>query len=472
MAKNKIKEEVGKAIKWLSSEYYFFKELKENLEELKRDLSSAKEHASVKDIRKALRDFRYIGKSERKFERYELDIEKEAEKSMENYQPTFSGNMQELKHVMNQIHVEAANFIRVASFFEGEIRKRLLFLMDEVKDHQFEDAKRKLEELDNIVARSDEWIKALDISLAEARKVSEKYYEAPPRATSGTSRIDYNDPHGAGALGLSYHYEMVSDNKRVIPFRNALQRVCAGKRVFESGVGSGIMTILAAKAGARKVYAVDIDPKIIEIARRNVEKSGYENVIQLMHKNTLTVTPADLDGEKVDVVIAENLSTWQVTEPQIILMNHINENVAKTNAVRLPTTIFNYFELAQTKYHFQGAVNIRTHFFQFSGIRKPKVLSDRVLFTQIDMRKINSPQIEKKVRVTVGQNGTLNSLRLTSPLQVYEDITFDASDSLMPPIVIPLKEDLPVKKGDTVELEIKYKHNTSWEEISVTARVL
>ena len=81
-------------------------------------------------------------------------------------------------------------------------------------------------------------------------------------------------------------------------------------------------------------------------------------------------------------------------------------------------------------------------------------------------------QIERKVRVKVAKKGKLNSLRLTSPLQVYGDIEFDASDSLMPPVVIPLKEDLPVEKGDTVELEIKFKHNTSWEEISITAKVL
>ncbi len=472
MPRNKIAGEIEKAIRWLASEHYFFKELKQHLGELKNDLAIAREKNSVRDIKKALRDFRYIGKSEKRFEYYEKDIEKEAEELMENYRSSLAGSMQEFRQIMNQIHVEAANLIKTASFFEGEIRKRLLFLRDEVKNHQIDDAKRKLDELETVVARSDEWIKALDVSLAKAKRVSEKYYEAPPRTISGTSRIDYNDPHGAGALGLSYHYEMVSDNKRVIPFRNALMRVCTGKRVFESGVGSGIMTILAAKAGAKKVYAVDIDPKVIEIARRNVERSGYGKIIQLMHKNTLTVTPKDLDGEKVDVVIAENLSTWQVTEPQIILMNHINQNIAKPNAVRLPTIIFNYFELTQTKYHFHGAVNIRTHFFQFTGIRKPKILSDKVLFTQIDMRKINPPQIEKKVRVRVREDGMLNSLRLTSPLQVYEEITFNASDSLMPAVVVPLKEDLPVKRGNTVELEIKYRHNTSWEEISVIARVL
>src|SRR3989338_8003259 len=90
MSKNKIQEEIEKAIKLLSSEHYFFKSLKEDLNELKIDLSSAKEKESVKEIKKALRDFKYIGKSERRFERYEQDIEKEAEILMESYKSSFS----------------------------------------------------------------------------------------------------------------------------------------------------------------------------------------------------------------------------------------------------------------------------------------------------------------------------------------------------------------------------------------------
>ena len=175
MSKNKIQEEIEKAIRWLSSEHYFFKSLKEDLNELKIDLSSAKEKESVKEIKKALRDFKYIGKSERRFERYEQDIEKEAEILMESYKSSFSDNVEELKKVMDQIHVEAANLVRVASYFEGEIRKRLNFLLNEVRiNHDFDDAKRKLRELESIVAKSDEWIKALDVSLADAKKVCEK----------------------------------------------------------------------------------------------------------------------------------------------------------------------------------------------------------------------------------------------------------------------------------------------------------
>ena len=65
-----------------------------------------------------------------------------------------------------------------------------------------------------------------------------------------TSRIEYNNPAGSNTLGLPYHYEMVSDAKRVVPFKQAIQKVSKGKRVLESGCGSAILSILAARAGA------------------------------------------------------------------------------------------------------------------------------------------------------------------------------------------------------------------------------
>jgi hypothetical protein len=57
----------------------------------------------------------------------------------------------------------------------------------------------------------------------------------------------------------------------------------------------------------------------------------------------------------------------------------------------------------------------------------------------------------------------VNSLRLTSPLQVYQGIRFDFSDSLMPPVVVPLQEDLAVLTGDIVEVSVQYKHESKWE---------
>lgn len=286
-----------------------------------------------------------------------------------------------------------------------------------------------------------------------------------------TSRIQYNNPDSLGALGLPYHYEGVSDVRRLTPFKEAINESCKGKRVLESGTGSGILSILAARAGAERVYTVEIDPEVARFAEENIQKSGYK-IIKFIQKDTKDVTLEDLEGEKVDVVIAENLSTWQVTEPQIPVMNHINRFLVKDDGVRIPTRVFNYLELAQSQYRFEDAVDLRTHYFEFTGINKPEVLSQKVLLREIDLREINPTSIDEVVRVKVTKSGVLNGLRLTSPLQLYKGITFDSSDSLMPPVIVPLREDLSVSIDEIVEVHIRYSHHTNWDKFVCEARLV
>ena len=283
-----------------------------------------------------------------------------------------------------------------------------------------------------------------------------------------TSRIQYNSPDTSGSFGLPYHYEMVADSSRVHPFREALEHVSKGTIVLESGTGSGILSLIAAKAGAERVYTFEIDPKIGALAIANFQRSGFANIV-FGQKDVLDVTLADLGGRRPGVVVAENLSTWQVTEPEIEVLNHINKHLATAETVRIPTRIFNSVELAESQYRFEDLITIRTHYFQFSGIQRPTILSPRALFEEIDLRRINRTSLEKAIEVEVVHSGILNCLRLTSPLEVYRHITFGGSDSLMPPVVVPLREDLPVRRGDRVRIEIAYETCTNWEQFGCSA---
>lgn len=275
--------------------------------------------------------------------------------------------------------------------------------------------------------------------------------------------MDYNNPHGNGELGLPYHYEMVSDNSRVSPFRQAIQNVCKNKIVLESGTGTSILSLIAAGAGAKMVYAIELDPSIAAFARENIRKSGFKN-IKLIEKNTLQVTTQDLDGNKAEVVIAENLSTWEVTEPQIQVMNHMIKNLAVVNPISIPHSINNKLELCYSNYIFEKVIELRTLYFQFTGIPVPDLFSDPESFENIKMNQLNAVDFEKTIAITVKKSGVINGIRLTSPLVVGEGVFFHASDSLMPPVVLPLPSDTKVEKGQVVRVKIKYATNTDWQQ--------
>ena len=286
-----------------------------------------------------------------------------------------------------------------------------------------------------------------------------------------TSRIEHNNPIANGPLNLTYHYEMISDQSRVAPFEEAIRRIAKGKRVLESGTGTGILSLLAAKHGATAVYSTELDLNVAAFARSNFERNGLSNM-HLIQKSTTSLTLEDLDNQKVDLVIAENLSTWQVTEPEVQVMNHITHALANPHAIRLPSIMKNMVELVGTNFNFYDLVELRTHYFEFTGIPKATSFSNSELFSKFDFREICPEQISKSIPIEATRDGTINALRLTSPLVIYEDIEFQASDSLMPPVIVPLPHDISVRAGDRLEVHISYATKSNWESVRVTARKL
>ena len=68
--------------------------------------------------------------------------------------------------------------------------------------------------------------------------------------------------------------------------------VSAGDRVLDLGCGSGILSIAAARLGAREVVALDIDPDCVRITADNARGNGVDAVIRANH-GTLPCPAAD-----------------------------------------------------------------------------------------------------------------------------------------------------------------------------------
>jgi predicted RNA methylase len=103
---------------------------------------------------------------------------------------------------------------------------------------------------------------------------------------------------------------MLRDLQRNEAYRLALAHaVKPGDVVLDVGAGTGILSIFAAQAGARKVYAVERSA-IAEVARRMVERNHQGAVIEVIQ--------SDLEDlalpEKVDVIVSEWMGGFGVDE--------------------------------------------------------------------------------------------------------------------------------------------------------------
>lgn len=85
------------------------------------------------------------------------------------------------------------------------------------------------------------------------------------------------------------------------------ERVRPGDVVVDVGCGSGILGIAAARLGARRVLACDIDADAVAAARRGAELNGLTGTIEVFH-GSVAEAAARLSQRKADVVLANILA--------------------------------------------------------------------------------------------------------------------------------------------------------------------
>ena len=86
--------------------------------------------------------------------------------------------------------------------------------------------------------------------------------------------------------------------------------------VLDVGTGSGILSIIAARLGARKVWGIDIDGVALENARENVEKNRASDIVNLRKGSIGSVR------KKFDIIIA-NIDLKSLRRMSKPLLNHL-----------------------------------------------------------------------------------------------------------------------------------------------------
>jgi SAM-dependent methyltransferase len=130
------------------------------------------------------------------------------------------------------------------------------------------------------------------------------------------------------------HFAMVRDTIRVSAYRRAIFRHCNDKTVVEIGCGSGILSIFAAKAGARRVIAIE-ESRIADLAAAMFEANGVADRIELRRANSRDVS---LD-ERADVIIHEVLGIDPFAENILPFIEDARERLLAPGGILIPSVL-------------------------------------------------------------------------------------------------------------------------------------
>lgn len=113
---------------------------------------------------------------------------------------------------------------------------------------------------------------------------------------------------------------MLNDDGRNQFYKAAIERAAPGKVVCDVGAGTGLLSILAAKAGATKVIAVEQDTARAEYMRSIIDRVGLIDKIEIVNDNFLNTDIA------ADIYVSETFNTQIFGEDMIKLSNHAHKH--------------------------------------------------------------------------------------------------------------------------------------------------
>ncbi|MBO38317.1 MAG: hypothetical protein CMM75_03940 [Rhodospirillaceae bacterium] len=156
--------------------------------------------------------------------------------------------------------------------------------------------------------------------------------------------IDPNNFKAQSGLDLTlaltlpqWHSAMLNDEIRNQAFEKAIKSaVKPGCSVLDIGTGTGLLAMVASRAGAKRVIGCESVEFLAEAAKEIVQQNYLEDKISILHKWSKDLTIGEDIAEPVDIIIAEIVDTGLLGENIIAVISDARRRLGKPGATTIP----------------------------------------------------------------------------------------------------------------------------------------
>jgi len=271
----------------------------------------------------------------------------------------------------------------------------------------------------------------------------------------------------------SIHRDMIKDRVRTQTYRDAIyhnKHLFKDKIVLDVGCGTGILSLFAARAGAKKVIGVEFSDFAIA-AKKVVRDNNMMDVVTIVHGKVEDIVMPD-DVEHVDVILSEWMGYCLFYESMLDSVLFARDKWLAKDGIMFPDQVSLHLcgiadgrdytkTLTQNSYDLdlQSMNSLVLEEPDVRTIRPGQVITETVTVKEFDLQKDKIKDIEFRANFKLTAS---KSERLTA-ITSYFDVTFSKCHKIYMFSTSPfhfqthwrqttfyLKKDFPVTNGDVV----------------------
>ncbi len=194
----------------------------------------------------------------------------------------------------------------------------------------------------------------------------------------------------------TWHFPMMNDHPRNQAFEEAIiARLEEGDTVLDIGCGAGLLSLMAARAGAQKVIAVESEPEVAKAASEIFKKNGYDEQIHLVEGRSTSLQVGVDIPSKADLLISEIFDVSLLGEDALNTFRHAQQHLLNPNAKVIPAQAKVWCALVESdelraRFHVDDSCGFDLS--TFNRLRDPRVL-------QLDLGRFDYTLLHEPIAV-------------------------------------------------------------------------
>jgi protein arginine N-methyltransferase 1 len=266
---------------------------------------------------------------------------------------------------------------------------------------------------------------------------------------------------------LADYRAMILDEVRTPAYVRAIeQAVRPGDTVVEIGTGFGYFAVIACRAGASRVYAIDPDP-VVHLGPELARANGFGDRIEFLQglSTRVTVGPAD-------VLISDLRGTLPLLGRHIPAIVDARRRLLKPGGAQIPARDWIKVALvgesgADQPVHPAPANGVRldpveralTHLWSSARLKPDDLVSEPATWTTLDYRTIGGPDLDGTVILTAARPACVRGLGAWFETELLPGCGFSTAPGgpghVYGHALFPLPRPIEVEAGDVLEVRLR-----------------